>query len=81
MQTPDIHEITRLLTELRDTQREHLAEYRKAASESIELQRQAVLRQQQAVRFSSRAVVLIGIIIFGTVFLLVYLRAEACLVN
>jgi len=40
-------EIKGLLTELRDLQREHLEEYRKVTQQSLELQRQAVARQEQ----------------------------------
>lgn len=37
----------KLLTEIRDAQREHLAEYRRVAEESLALQKQAVARQEQ----------------------------------
>ena len=37
----------RLLEEIRDVQREHLAEYRNVTRQSLELQRQAVMRQEQ----------------------------------
>jgi hypothetical protein len=41
------HELRQLLTEIRDTQREHLAEYRRVTERSLELQRRAVARQEQ----------------------------------
>ena len=47
----------KLLTEIRDAQREHLAEYRKVAQESLALQKQAVARQEQVVKLYRRVVV------------------------
>jgi hypothetical protein len=43
----DNDEIGRLLQEIRDTQREHLAEYRRVTERSLELQQRAVTRQEQ----------------------------------
>jgi hypothetical protein len=43
----DNDEIGRLLQEIRDTQREHLAEYRRVTERSLELQQRAVIRQEQ----------------------------------
>jgi CHASE3 domain sensor protein len=43
----DSDEIGRLLQEIRDTQREHLAEYRRVTERSLELQQRAVTRQEQ----------------------------------
>jgi hypothetical protein len=40
-------EIQKLLREIRDTQREHLAEYRQVTQRSLELQQRAVARQEQ----------------------------------
>ena len=37
----------RLLEEIRDAQREHLAEYRSVTRQSLDLQKQAVMRQEQ----------------------------------
>jgi cytochrome c-type biogenesis protein CcmH/NrfG len=73
----DSNEIEQLLTELRDLQREHLAEYRRVTEQSLELQRRAVERQEQAVRFSVRVVLLIGASVFCLAALLVYLRMES----
>ena len=39
--------VRRLLEEIRDVQREHLAEYRRVTKESLELQQRAVARQEQ----------------------------------
>lgn len=41
-------EVRNLLRELCEIQREHLAEYRRVTSESLELQRAAVARQAEA---------------------------------
>jgi hypothetical protein len=37
----------RLLTEIRDIVREHLEEYRQVTSQLLEIQRRAILRQEQ----------------------------------
>ena len=59
-----------LLEEIRDVQRESLAEYRRVTQQSLELQRQATARQQQMVQVYRR-VLLVGILV--TVPLLVLL--------
>jgi hypothetical protein len=46
----------RLLEEIRDLQREQLAEYRRVTQQSLELQQRAVDRQQQLGRLYSRVV-------------------------
>jgi len=43
----DSHDVIRLLAEIRDAQREYLAEYRRVTAESLELSRRAVQRQEQ----------------------------------
>jgi CHASE3 domain sensor protein len=50
-------EIKALLAEIRDTQREYLAEYREVTRRSLELQQQAVKRQEQLGRLYRRVVV------------------------
>ena len=40
-------EIRQLLKEIRDVQREHLAEYRQVTERSLDLQQRAVARQEQ----------------------------------
>ena len=52
-------EIRELLREIRDAQREHLAEYRRVAERSLELQQRAVARQEQMARVY-RGLVLVG---------------------
>ena len=59
-----------LLEEIRDVQKESLAEYRRVTQQSLELQRQATARQQQMVQVYRR-VLLVAILI--TVPLLVLL--------
>jgi len=53
----DSRDVIQLLVEIRDTQREHLAEYRRVAEESLALSRRAVQRQQQLGRLYERALV------------------------
>src|SRR5262249_54453103 len=43
-------DVRRLLEEIRDTQREHLAEYKRVTQRSLQLQEQAVARQEQMAR-------------------------------
>ena len=47
-------EVRTLLTEIRDTQREHLAEYRRIAERALAVQEQAVKRQEQYTTFYRR---------------------------
>lgn len=54
--------IQELLTEIRDAQREHLAEYRSVTRQSLELQRQAVQRQEQLGRTYQRVILTGGIV-------------------
>ena len=69
-------ETNRLLIEIRDAQREHLALYRRVTEESLEMQRLAVLRQEQAVKLSQRAIVAIAAAVICLLVLFVLLRAE-----
>jgi hypothetical protein len=59
-----------LLEEIRDVQKESLAEYRRVTQQSLDLQRQATTRQQQMIQVYRR-ILLVGILI--TVPLLVLL--------
>ena len=56
-------DIKELLVEIRDVQREHLAEYRKVTQRSLELQQQAVTRQEQLGRLYRLVVVAGGLLI------------------
>jgi CHASE3 domain sensor protein len=62
----------KLLTEIRDAQREHLAEYRKVAQESLALQKQAVTRQEQIAKLYRRVLVVGGAVILLVLIFLVY---------
>jgi CHASE3 domain sensor protein len=62
----------KLLTEIRDAQREHLAEYRRVAHESIALQKQAVARQEQIAKLYRRVVVAGGVLILLILLFVVY---------
>ena len=66
----------RLLEEIRDAQREHLAEYRRVAEQSLELQRRAVARQEQVSQLYKRMALLAGVLIVGLLSLLVYLLVQ-----
>jgi hypothetical protein len=66
-------EIKRLLEELRDVQREHLAEYRRVTQRSLELQQQAVTRQEQLGRLYRRVLVAAGVLVIFIVGIIVYL--------
>jgi ferric-dicitrate binding protein FerR (iron transport regulator) len=63
----------RLLEEIRDAQREHLAEYRRVTQQSLELQQRAVSRQAELGRLYRRIVVLGGSLIVVLMALLIYL--------
>ena len=65
-----------LLEEIRDAQREHLAEYRRVTKESLELQRAAVARQEQVSALYKRVVLLGGAMATVLLGLLVYLLAR-----
>lgn len=66
-------EIRQLLREIRDAQREQLAEYRRVAERSVELQQRAVARQEQIGQFSRRLVAVGGIMVVVLLALLAYL--------
>jgi ferric-dicitrate binding protein FerR (iron transport regulator) len=66
-------EVRRLLQDIRDAQREHLAEYRRVAERSLELQQRAVARQEQIARVYRGLVFAGGILVAALLGLLVYL--------
>ena len=69
-------EIRKLLQDIRDAQREHLAEYRRVAERSLEIQERAVARQEQAGRLVRQIVFVGGIVGTVLVALLVYILAR-----
>ncbi|HSD50749.1 MAG TPA: hypothetical protein VLG48_05020 [Candidatus Methylomirabilis sp.] len=66
-------EIRQLLQDIRDAQRKHLAEYRRVAERSLELQQRAVARQEQIGRIYRRLVLVGGILVAALLALLGYL--------
>ena len=66
----------KLLEEIRDAQREHLAEYRRVTQQSLDLQQRAVARQEQVSRIYKRVVLLGGILVAVLLSLLLYLLAR-----
>jgi hypothetical protein len=70
----DSDEPTRkLLEEIRDVGREHLAEYRRVTQESLELQRRAVGRQEQIGGVYRRVLIVGGGLFLILMVLLLYL--------
>jgi len=69
----DSDEIRQLLKEIRDTQREHLAEYRRVTERSLELQQRAVVRQEQIANVYRRLLIVGGGLVAALLALLVYL--------
>jgi predicted RND superfamily exporter protein len=69
-------EVQRLLTEIRDLEREHLAEYRRVSGEVLDLQRVAVARQELFARVYRRVVLMGAVLASAMLVLLVYLLAR-----
>ena len=69
-------EIRQLLKEIRDTQREHLAEYRRVTERSLELQQRAVARQEQMAAVYRKLLIVGGGLVATLLVLLVYLLAR-----
>jgi len=69
-------EIRKLLQEIRDVEREHLAEYRRVTTLSLELQQRAVARQEQFGRISRLVFLIGGLVAAALLALLVYLLAR-----
>ena len=63
----------RLLEEIRDLEREHLAEYRRVTQQSLDLQQRAVSRQEEVGRLYRRVVLLGGGLVVLLLVLLGYL--------
>ena len=66
-------EIRRLLQEIRDIDREHLDEYRRVTTKSLELQQRAVARQEQFGRISRLVFLIGGFFVVALLALLIYL--------
>jgi len=65
-------EVRQLLREIRDVQREQLAEYRRVTERSLELQQRAVARQEQFGRLYRRITAVIGVVIVFVLVLLTF---------
>jgi hypothetical protein len=66
-------EIVELLREIRDTQREHLEEYRTAAQRSIELQQRAVNRAENISKIYRIALSVSAVLVTAIIVLVLYL--------
>ena len=69
-------ETRRLLREIRDAQREQLAEYRRVTERSLELQQRAVTRQEQIGHLYRRLLLVGGVLVAALLMLLVYLLVK-----
>jgi len=69
-------ETRRLLREIRDAQREQLAEYRRVTERSLELQQRAVTRQEQIGHLYRRLLLVGGVLVAALLVLLVYLLVK-----
>ena len=74
METGD--DTLKLLEEIRDVQREHLAEYRRVTQQSLELQQRAVARQEAGARIYRRVLLVAGVLVAALLFLLLSLVAH-----
>jgi len=66
----------KILTEIRDLQREHLAEYMKVSGEALQIQRNALARQELIAGVYRRVVVIGGVMVLALTIFLVYLLAK-----
>ena len=71
----DQNEITELLREIRDGQREHLEEYKKAAGRSLEMQERGLTRQAQIGKTYRVALIASAALIIGIILLIIYLMS------
>jgi hypothetical protein len=66
-----------ILKEIRDLQREHLEEYKRAAERSISLQEKAMARQEQIAKLYRRVVFATALFVIGAI---AYIRPwHACI--
>jgi len=66
-------EVRRLLQEIRDIDREHLDEYRRVTTKSLELQQRAVARQEQFGRVYRLVLLIGGFFVVALLALLIYI--------
>lgn len=67
---------TKLLEEIRDATREHLAEYRRVTQQSLDMQERALARQLEVGALYKRIVRISGTLIFVLLVLLMYLLVK-----
>jgi type VI protein secretion system component VasF len=72
----DVDEIRELLRDIRDAQREQLAQYRRVTDRSLALQERAVARQEQFGHLWKRVTLVAGGVVVVLLVLLVYLLAR-----
>ena len=68
----DQSRVEKLLEEIRDAQRESLAEYKRVTSQSLELQQKAVNRQEQLGKTYRIALIASALLVIGIVILIFY---------
>ena len=68
----DQSRVEKLLEEIRDAQRESLAEYKRVTSQSLELQQKAVNRQEQLGKTYRVALIASALLVIGIVILIFY---------
>jgi cytochrome c-type biogenesis protein CcmH/NrfG len=71
--TMEDDDVRQLLRDIRDAQREQLAEYRRVADKSLELQQRAVARQERASEVARQLVLVGGVLVVALLGLLAYL--------
>ena len=69
-------DVRRLLEEIRDLQRDHLAEYRKVTERSLGLQERAVARKEQFGAIYRKAALIAAVLVAGLLGLLGYILAR-----
>ena len=67
------NEVVQLLTEIRDNQYKQIHAYDAVTKRSLDMQQQAVERQEQAMKMYLRSLVVGGVLVVGIVMLIVYL--------
>jgi len=68
----DQSRVETLLEEIRDTQRESLAEYKRVTTQSLELQQKAVNRQEQLGKTYRIALIASALLVIGIIVLIFY---------
>ena len=61
-----------LLREIRDIQRDHLAEYKRVTQQSLELQQRAVLRQESVARLYQRVIAVAAVVVAAGIAVVTY---------